>query len=137
VQAACGIADAEGTDGVPGALPAQVLDHATGYLAAAGALLALDAQRRDGGTHHVRLALAGTAAWLQSLPRATPDDVPDTVPTPHLIDLDAPDGRLTLARPPGTVDGSPLSWPDPAPSYGTAQPRWTTHLLSADALQHR
>jgi hypothetical protein len=124
VQAACGIADAEGADGVPGALPAQVLDHATGYLAAAGALLALDAQRRAGGTHHVRLALAGTAAWLQSLPRATPEAVPDLDPGPNLVELDAPEGRLTLARPPGSIDGRPLTWPAPSPSYGTAAPRW-------------
>jgi hypothetical protein len=126
VQAACGIADAEATDGVPGALPAQLLDHATGYLAAAGALLALDAQRRAGGTHHIRLALAATAAWLQSLPRTRPDDVPEIDPAPHLVDVDTLDGRLTLARPPGTVDGTPLVWPPPAPSYGTAQPRWPT-----------
>jgi CoA-transferase family III len=124
VQAACGIADAEAADGVPGALPAQLLDHATGYLAAAGAFLALDAQRRSGGTHHVRLALAGTAAWLQSLPRIRPDDVPEIDPAPHLVGVDAPDGRLTLAAPPGTVDGRPLAWPAPAPSYGTAQPGW-------------
>jgi CoA transferase family III len=124
VQAACGIADAEGTGGVPGALPAQLLDHATGYLAAAGALLALDAQRRAGGSHHVRLALAGTAAWLQSLPRIGPEDVPDVDPAPHLVDLDAPDGLLTLAAPPGTIDGRPLTWPAPAPSYGTAPLRW-------------
>ena len=69
VQAACGIAVAEGSPDAPGALPAQLLDHATGYLGAAGALLALARQRRDGGTHHVRLSLIGTAAWLQSLPR--------------------------------------------------------------------
>ncbi|TQM44381.1 CoA transferase [Pseudonocardia cypriaca] len=124
VQAACGIADAEGTDGVPGALPAQVLDHATGYLAAAGALLALDAQRRDGETHHVRLALAGTAAWLQSLPRTQPGDVPEIDPAPHLVDVDAPAGRLTLAAPPGTVDGRSLTWPAPAPAYGAARPGW-------------
>ncbi|OLS99833.1 hypothetical protein BJF90_37575 [Pseudonocardia sp. CNS-004] len=124
VQAACGIADVEGADGTPGALPAQVLDHATGYLAAAGALLALARQRRAGGSHHVRLALAGTAAWLQSLPRGTPVDVPDADPAPDLVDLDAPDGRLTLAPPPGTVDGRPLTWPAPAPAYGTAPPSW-------------
>ena len=124
VQAACGIAAAEGSDGLPGALPAQVLDHATGYLAAAGALLALDAQRRAGGSHHVRLALAGTAAWLQSLPRSAPEDPPDTDPAPYLVDLDAPDGLLTLAVPPGTIDGRPLTWPAPPPSYGTARPCW-------------
>jgi hypothetical protein len=124
VQAACGIADAEGTGGVPGALPAQLLDHATGYLAAAGALLALGEQRRTGGTHHVRLALAATAAWLQSLPRETPEAIPDIDPAPHLVDLAAPAGRLTLAAPPGTVAGTPLAWPAPAPSYGTAAARW-------------
>jgi hypothetical protein len=126
VQAACGIADAEGTGGVPGALPAQLLDHATGYLAAAGALLALDAQRRTGGSHHVRFALAGTAAWLQSLPGVPPEDVADVDPAPHLVELDAPDGRLTVAAPPGTVDGRALTWPEPAPSFGSAQPRWDT-----------
>jgi hypothetical protein len=124
VQAACGIAHTESVDGSPGALPAQLLDHATGYLAAAGALLALAEQRRSGGSHHVQLALAGTAAWLQSLPRVAPGYVPDVDPRPYLVDLDAPDGRLTLARPPGTVGGRPLTWPPPAPSYGTARPRW-------------
>ena len=126
VQAACGIAAAESTagDGVPGALPAQLLDHATGYLAAAGALLALAEQRRAGGSHHVRLALAGTAAWLQALPADVPADVPEVDPAPHLVDLDAPDGRLTVAAPPGRVAGRPLAWPAPAPSFGTARPRW-------------
>ncbi|OZM81101.1 CoA transferase [Pseudonocardia sp. MH-G8] len=123
VQAACGIAHAEAAGGVPGALPAQLLDHATGYVAAAGALFALYAQRRTGGSHHVRLALAGTAAWLQSLPRTDPADLPAD-PAPHLVELESPAGRLTLAAPPGTVDGEPLSWPAPAPSFGTAQPRW-------------
>jgi CoA transferase family III len=131
VQAACGIADAEGHNGVPGALPVQLLDHATGYLAAAGALLALGEQRRAGGSHHVRLALAGTAAWLQALPRTAPVDGPRGHPAPHLVELDAPDGRLTLAAPPGTVDGRPLRWPEPAPSFGTAQARWDTlHRLA-------
>ncbi len=124
VQAACGIAVTEGSAEQPGALPAQVLDHATGYLAAAGALLALAEQRERGGTHHVRLALAGTAAWLQGLPRAEPATVPDVDPDPYLQDLDAPAGRLTVAVPPGTVGGRPLAWPPPPPSFGTAAPDW-------------
>jgi CoA-transferase family III len=125
VQAACGIAVAEGPSDEPGVLPAQALDHATGYLAAAAALLGLDRQRREGGTHHYRLALAGTAAWLQD---ATPPPEVDAVavdPAPHLVEITAPDGVLTLAAPPGTVDGRPLTWPDPAPSFGTADARWT------------
>ncbi|WP_219414544.1 CoA transferase [Pseudonocardia nigra] len=124
VQAASGIALAEGDPDRPGALPAQVLDHATGYLAAAGALLALDAQRRGGGTPHVRLSLAGTAAWLLGLPRTARVPVPEADPGPWLTDLGTPDGRLTLAAPPGTVDGAALAWPAPAPAYGAAVPRW-------------
>jgi CoA-transferase family III len=120
VQAACGIAVDEGKPDAPGALPAQVLDHATGYLAAAAALLAVQRQRREGGTHHVRVALAGTAAWLQSQPRTAQDAV-DVDAAPFLEEK----GRYTLAKPPGTVDGKPLTWPDPAPDYGAADPVWT------------
>lgn len=133
VQAACGIAVAEGEAaadreaGTPGALPAQVLDHATGYLAAAATLLAVARQRADGGTHHVRLALAGTAAWLQDAP--APAGAPRSAavpvdPAPYLVDIPAPDGVLTLATPPGRIDGRALTWPPPAPAYGTAAPRW-------------
>jgi hypothetical protein len=123
VQAACGIALAEGGD-EPGALPAQVLDHATGYLAAAGALLTLARQRQEGGSHHVRLSLIGTAAWLLGL-RGEAAAAEDVDVASYLQKLDTPDGVLTLARPPGTVDGRPLAWPPPAPSFGTAAPTWT------------
>jgi hypothetical protein len=68
----------------------------------------------------VRLSLAGTAAWLQSLPRAVPEDVPTVDATPYLVEK----GRFTLAAPPGTVDGVPLNWPEPAPAYGAAAPEW-------------
>ncbi len=64
VQVATGIAAVEGSPERPGALPAQALDHGTGYLLAAGVLRALTEQARDGGSRSVRLALARTAAWL-------------------------------------------------------------------------
>jgi crotonobetainyl-CoA:carnitine CoA-transferase CaiB-like acyl-CoA transferase len=115
VQSACGIALVEGA---PGALPAQVLDHATGYLGAAGALLAVAAQRRSGGTHHVRLALAGTASFLQRRPRTEPGAA-DVDPAPYLETL----GPFTVASPPGLVDGRPLHWPS-VPAYGEATPAW-------------
>jgi len=64
VQCPTGIAVAEGADGKPGALPAQALDHATGYLAAAAALLAVAAVQRGEPPRSVRLSLAQTARWL-------------------------------------------------------------------------
>ncbi|MFF3505165.1 CoA transferase [Streptomyces sp. NPDC003247] len=64
VQAATGIAAVEGTDGRPGALPAQALDHGTGYLLAAAVLRALTDRSAQGGGRVLRLSLARTAAWL-------------------------------------------------------------------------
>jgi crotonobetainyl-CoA:carnitine CoA-transferase CaiB-like acyl-CoA transferase len=65
VQAATGVAMVESPDGIrPGALPAQALDHATGYLLAAGILAALRRRRAEGGTWRVSAHLARTAHWL-------------------------------------------------------------------------
>ncbi|MEU5997728.1 CoA transferase [Streptomyces sp. NPDC047197] len=65
VQVATGIAAVEGSRERPGALPAQALDHGTGYLLAAAVLRSLAEQAAgDGGARCVRLALARTAGWL-------------------------------------------------------------------------
>jgi hypothetical protein len=126
VQAACGIAVTEGSAEGPGVLPAQLLDHVTGYLGSAAALLALARQRRDGGTLLARLSLAGTAGWLQSAPCDGTGAVPDVDPTPYLTDVTAPDGVLRMALPPGSVDGQPLHWPAPPPAFGAARPGWAS-----------
>src|SRR6266436_5435680 len=47
---------AAGIDG-PKELPAQMLDHATGYLMALGAMMAKARQSREGGSWHVRVSL--------------------------------------------------------------------------------
>ncbi|MFG2341332.1 CoA transferase [Streptomyces yangpuensis] len=61
VQAGYGIAAAcAGPDGAPGVLPAQALDHGTGFLVAAGVMRAL----AEGGGRGLRFSLAGTASWL-------------------------------------------------------------------------
>ncbi|MFE5556260.1 CoA transferase [Streptomyces sp. NPDC056544] len=61
VQAGYGIAAAcAGPGGEPGVLPAQALDHGTGYLMAAGVLRAL----AEGGGRGLRFSLAGTGSWL-------------------------------------------------------------------------
>jgi crotonobetainyl-CoA:carnitine CoA-transferase CaiB-like acyl-CoA transferase len=72
VQAATGISllegqrDEEGEE-IPGALPAQALDHGTGYLLAAAVMRALTEQRRGRcGSTLVRVALAQTADWLMN-----------------------------------------------------------------------
>ncbi|MDG6103401.1 CoA transferase [Dactylosporangium aurantiacum] len=121
VQVATGIARRmrDGT-GRPGALPCQLLDHATGYLAAAGALAALAGRARTGAAAHVEVSLARTARWLLDTPAdpAAPDDTPVA---PYLAPLG---NGWTGVRPPGTLDGAPLTWPHLPPSYGTAAAAW-------------
>lgn len=75
VQFSCGIAAEGGTD-EPRPLPAQALDHGTGWLAAFGAL-----RRRagEGDSWHVRLSLARTAEWLHDLGRDTEPPTPTDV----------------------------------------------------------
>ena len=72
VQTSTGFNHAEGAAaGVEGPkeLPAQMLDHATGYLMAFGAMMAKARQAREGGSWHVRVSLAQTGRWLWNLGR--------------------------------------------------------------------
>ncbi|AJF64504.1 CoA-transferase [Streptomyces vietnamensis] len=103
VQVATGIAVVEGSAAEPGALPAQALDHGTGYLLAAAVLRSLTEQRRDGGSRLVRLALAQTGHWLtHSLPRYEPER--------YLVETDSPLGRLRHALSPVSYEGGPSGW---------------------------
>jgi hypothetical protein len=110
VQCPTGIAAIEGDDGRPGALPAQVLDHATGYLAAAAAVLSLAGAARGGPVRHTRLSLAQTAHWLQQ--PGTGDRAPERVvdPEPWLVSLPGPSGPVRVIAPPGVVGGARPAW---------------------------
>jgi crotonobetainyl-CoA:carnitine CoA-transferase CaiB-like acyl-CoA transferase len=105
VQAATGIALVESRDGrTPGALPAQALDHATGYLLAAGILTALRRRAAEGGTWRVSAHLARTARWLLATdaldgPAAAVDD-----PEPWLMRAPTERGELRLPRPAFRMD---------------------------------
>jgi crotonobetainyl-CoA:carnitine CoA-transferase CaiB-like acyl-CoA transferase len=129
VQAASGIAAVEaGPDGVPGALPCQLLDHGTGYLAAAAVLEAVTEQRRRGGTHLLRLSLARTAHWLLGAgedPRGAAGSRPlwheDGATFAAGVDGDP---SLIAVPPPGSLGGTPLRWRGPAGRYGGADPAW-------------
>ncbi|MGW7430539.1 CoA transferase [Streptomyces sp. NPDC054861] len=119
VQAATGIAVTEGSAERPGALPAQALDHGSGYLLAAAVLRSLTEQDREGGgTRLVRLALAQTGHWLTTaLPRYDPER--------YLTETDGPLGRLRHARSPVTYDGGPAGWSRPPGAAGTDAPVWS------------
>ncbi len=117
VQVATGIALEEGT---PGVLPAQALDHGTGYLMAAAVLRALAAQHLQGSSHLVELALAVTGRWLMTLPRTTVGEPAE--PAPTLVTLDG----VTYARPPVVLPGGPDTWRAASRPWGSDSPEWTS-----------
>ncbi|WP_280437655.1 CoA transferase [Nocardia carnea] len=119
VQAATGIAVIEGASAVPGALPAQALDHASGYLLAAGIVDALAARTGDGSGRDVRVSLARTATWLLSERGRTPGHPAPAVPGPRCT---VAHGRIVTAAP--ALAEFP-DYPFPAPDYGRAEPRWS------------
>ncbi len=125
VQAASGIALLEGRDGTPGALPAQALDHASGYLLAAGIVDALTlrdgaagAAPGDGLGRDVSVSLARTATWLLDLPGRDP--LHPAAATPSGSETVTHE-RVTTARPalPGHDD-----YPHPARPWATDEPAW-------------
>ncbi|MFF9090703.1 CoA transferase [Streptomyces sp. NPDC014991] len=126
VQAATGIAVTEGSAGNPGALPAQALDHGTGYLLAAAVLRALTEQSYDGGSRLVRLALARTAHWLTAGIAPDPGEgAPYPGPEDWLTGTDGPLGRLRHARPAVSFTGGPTAWARPPGPWGSDPARWS------------
>jgi crotonobetainyl-CoA:carnitine CoA-transferase CaiB-like acyl-CoA transferase len=127
VQAATGIAAVEASaDGRPGVLPAQALDHGTGYLLAAAVLRALTDRHTDGGGRHLRLSLAGTAGWLLHDLQRTPagQDAGPYDPRPWLTETPSRYGTLRHALPPVHYDGAPRTWRHPPTPWGTDRPVW-------------
>lgn len=129
VQAATGIAAVEGSPERPGALPAQALDHGTGYLLAAAVLRALTEQSYEGGSRFVRAALARTASWLtdgvtRGAPGTEPYDGRYDGPEPWLAETDSGLGRLRYARSPVSFAGGPADWARPPGPWGGDAARW-------------
>ncbi|MFC7815778.1 CoA transferase [Streptomyces sp. NPDC057367] len=127
VQAGTGIAAMEATaDGRPGVLPAQALDHGTGYLLAAAVLRALSDRQATGGGCHLRLSLAGTASWLLHDIRPTPaQGEADTYDSGSwLAETESPYGLLRHALPPVHYDGAPTNWDHAPTQWGTDPPNW-------------
>lgn len=130
VQTASGFNDAEakafGIEG-PKPLPAQILDHASGYLLAYGTMTALLRQRAEGGSWHVRLSLAQTGRWLRSLGRIDGMGAHDPARGDVLDCLEESEsgfGRLSAVRHPATMTEAPPHWSRPSVPLGTHEPRW-------------
>jgi hypothetical protein len=131
VQSASGIAHTEsraaGSD-APKHLPCQALDHGTGYLAAFGAMVALARRATEGGSWHVRLSLAQTGRWLQSLGQIEGGwrvaDVGFDEVRNRLSSVDSPFGRVLAAAPAEQLSRTPAFYARPPVPIGTDAARW-------------
>ncbi len=131
VQTSTGFNHAEGAAaGVEGPkeLPAQMLDHATGYLMAFGAMMALARQRREGGSWHVRVSLAQTGRWLWSLGRVengfAQADLKAEAAEPFMEDVPSGFGALHAVRHSAILSKTPAHWARPAVPLGTHAAEW-------------
>ena len=111
----------------PRELPAQELDHATGYLLAFAAMTALKRRAEQGGSWHVRCSLAQTGYWLRTLgridgtqcPNPRSNDVRDL-----LEETPSGFGQLTSVRHAASMSETPPRWARQSVPLGTHPPEW-------------
>ena len=111
----------------PKPLPAQAIDHASGYLLAFGAMTALARRATEGGSWHVRVSLAQTGQWLRGLGRI--DGIkahdPDLADVADRIEESASGfGKLTAVRHSAVMSETPPRWERPSVPLGTHPPAW-------------
>ncbi len=131
VQTATGFNHAEGlaagVDG-PKELPAQMLDHATGYLMAFGAMMARARQSVEGGSWHVRVSLAQTGRWLWNLGRVangfkTEDLKADAIGS-FVEEVPSGFGPLLSVSHSAVLSKTPAFWARPAMPLGSHPAKW-------------
>jgi crotonobetainyl-CoA:carnitine CoA-transferase CaiB-like acyl-CoA transferase len=131
VQTATGFNHAEGraagVDG-PKELPAQMLDHATGYLMAFGAMMARARQSLEGGSWHVRVSLAQTGRWLWNLGRVADgfktEDLKADAVRPFVEEVPSGFGPLLSVSHSAVLSKTPAFWARPAMPLGSHPPEW-------------
>lgn len=118
---------AAGVDG-PKELPAQILDHAAGYLMAFGAMMAKARQSREGGSWHVRVSLAQVGRWIWNLGRIADglktEDIKGEAVKPLVERASSGFGSLWAVRHAAALSRTPAFWSRPAMPLGSHPPQW-------------
>jgi hypothetical protein len=109
----------------PVPLPAQALDHGTGYLLAAAVGVAVERLITVGRTSDIRMSLVGTANALMRRP--VPDGL--SAPRPTFADIDTEATKTAWGRGrrvpvPGRIEGVPARWTIEAGPLGEDAPVW-------------
>lgn len=113
----------------PKELPMQVLDHATGYLMAFGAMMGRLRQAQEGGSWHVQVSLARTGLWLWGLGRL-PGGLSQAEPSKDEVNRTRETcpsgfGELVAVRHAAELSLTPARWTRPAVPIGLDQPVWS------------
>lgn len=125
-QTVTGMAASHGQDvgdgAKPALLPAAVTDYTTGYLAAFGALAALERRSRVGGSYWVRVSLARTGMWIRRLgvrrgAQARPHETSEI--DRWLDDMDSHWGPVRYLRPAVSLSSMSVGWDKPPAEPGT------------------
>lgn len=130
-QSVSGLAEEGGRPGDPKLVAAAPCDYTTGYLAACGAMMALQRRMREGGSYHVRVSLSRTAMWIAAQERCPVDKVSKALAVVDDIDVgsamtvsDTPFGRLHHLDPIVRMSETPPHWVRTTVPLGTHQPQW-------------
>jgi crotonobetainyl-CoA:carnitine CoA-transferase CaiB-like acyl-CoA transferase len=117
--------------------PVSAIDYCTGYLMAAGAMVALARRAREGGSWLVRISLAQVGKWIVDLgevPSKGLRDVPTEFTPAELVDWstmsETPSGRLRHLRPVVQLSETPPRWARPSVPLGYHRPEWPARTAS-------
>ncbi len=113
--------------------PLSAIDYCTGYLMAAGAMMALARRAQEGGSWLVRISLAQVGKWIVDLgevPESQLKDVPAEF-TPAELESwsmmsQTPSGPLRHLRPVAQLSETPARWARPSVPLGYNPPVWPT-----------
>jgi len=111
----------------PRPLPCQALDHASGYLLAFGAMVALARRATQGGSWLVRLSLAQTGRWLDRLGRVNGlalDDLRADAVADLMEETATPWGRMKAVAPVAQLSETPGRFARPSTPLGAHPPEW-------------
>jgi crotonobetainyl-CoA:carnitine CoA-transferase CaiB-like acyl-CoA transferase len=135
VQAVSGMAKASGDGTKPKLLPVSAIDYVSGYLMAFGATVALARRAREGGSWHVRVALARVGRWIVErgvLPPEAIKEIPAEVSNeelePLMGEMDAPAARIRYLRPVLHLSQTPPYWARPPVPLGTHPAAWPERI---------
>ena len=113
--------------GTPVAVPCQAMDHATGYILAMAVMSTLIRRAHEGGSYHIRVALAGTGEWIKGLGRVdgTMLVAPELAQVEDLTAvMETPFGEVRYLRPTEQLSETPSFYELPSAPFGTHQPSW-------------